>query len=259
MINFGVSTTITKDRSISEALNAIGKSPFKWVEIRCDPGHFNYEDGKDIKEIQKNLRRNQIKASSLHPPGWVDIACSEEWTRMKSVREVEKTILVAEHLKVPIVIVHPGYKDGSLNQAEKSLKEIVEFSHEWKVNPILENTFPGYFGSEPKTLMYLAAKFDLSICLDTSHAAAEVNRIEEFLKLLGSRIRHFHLSDSNMEGNDDHLIPFEGKINWIPIMEFTNEFDGFIIFEILPAKCPEKTLALLDKIRNNWRSKKITP
>jgi sugar phosphate isomerase/epimerase len=257
MIEFGISSTITKDRDIYSAIDVLGKSKFHWLELRCDSPHFKYEDLSEIKKVKRLLKKEKIKAIALHPPGWVDLATEEEWTRMKSVREVEKTILIAYRLKAPRVIVHPGSKNGVLRQVELSLNEIKEFADEWKVEPILENTIPPYFGSEPEALKSLSNEFDLNICIDTSHAASRGNRIEEFLNKLSGRIKHFHISDSYMEGGDDHLIPFEGKINWLPLKDFFHKFDGYIVFELPPQKDLNETLNKLYKVTDNWQKSKI--
>ncbi|MBA7620845.1 endonuclease 4 [subsurface metagenome] len=256
MIEFGISSTIANDKDIYSTIDLVGKSSFKWIEIRCDLPHFKYEDTGEIKKVKKHLKKERIKAIALHPPGWVDLSTGEEWVRMKSVREVEKTILVADRLKTPRVIVHPGSKSGLLKQTRISLNEIKEFANEWKVEPILENTIPPYFGSEPEVLKSLSNEFDLNICLDTSHAAAKGGRVEEFLIMLGERIKHFHISDSYMEGGDDHLLPLQGKIDWLPLEEFLNEFDGYIIFELPPQKNLNETLKILYKISNEWKKNK---
>jgi sugar phosphate isomerase/epimerase len=257
MIEYGISSTIANDRDVYSAIDIVGKSKFKWIELRCDSPHFKYEDLSEIKKVKKRLKKGGIKAIALHPPGWVDLGTEEEWTRMKSVREVEKTILIANRLKTPRIIVHPGSKNGILKQVELSLNEIKEFADEWKVEPVLENTIPPYFGSEPEILKSLSNKFDLNICIDTSHAASRGDRIEEFLNKLSDRIKHFHISNSYMEGGDDHLIPFEGKIDWLPLKDFLNKFDGYIIFELPPQEDLNETLNKLYKVTNDWQKIKI--
>lgn len=253
MIEFGISSMIADNKDVYYAIEIVGKSNFKWIELRCNSHHFKYEETSEIKKVNKQLKKEQIKAIALHPPGWVDLSTEEEWMRMKSVREVEKTILVANRLKTQRVIVHPGSKNGILKQAQQSLDEIKEFADEWKVEPILENTIPPYFGSEPENLKSLLNEFDLNICIDTSHAASSGDRIGEFLNKLSGRIKHFHISDSYMQGGDDHLLPFEGKIDWSPLKEFLNEFDGYIIFELPPQKNLNETLKTLYKISNEWQ------
>ncbi len=259
MINFGVSTTLTWDKDVYYAINAVGKSFFNFLEIRCEKGHFDFEDEQEIKKVKRVLKENRVKGSSIHPPKWVDIANKNEWTRMKSLREVEKTILVAKRLNIPRVILHPGQKNGSLEKVRESIQEILEFSQVWEVQPILENTFPGYFASRAEEIKNIVTEFDLPVCLDTSHAAAKGDNVEQFLKLLKNRITHLHLSDSNMKGKDDHLIPGEGKINWNPLVNFLSFFDGMAIFELHPVEKPDPILAKLNRIRINWQNKKINP
>lgn len=258
MIYFGISTTLTNDRTVYDSINAAGTSYFKWLEIRCRTDHFDFESPQEIEKVKAELQKNKLKVSSLHPPGWVDIASEDEWTRMKSVREVEKVILVANKLSAERVIIHPGKDKGKMPESIKSLQEIIPFAREWDVKPILENTFPGYFGSRVENLHELSDKMNLEVCIDTSHAAARGDRIKDFLDSYGNKITHFHISDSKMRGKDDHLIPGEGKIKWEIIEDFLPHFNGFIIYELMPSDNPEGTLKKLDKIKDRWR-KKIAP
>lgn len=259
MINFGISSTIKRNKPLQESIKLIGDSYFKWIEIRCEEGHFDYDRENEIKNIGKELRKNRVKVSSLHPPAWVDIGSCEEWTRMKSVREVEKCILISKKLNAERVIIHPGDREGSMNKLFESLEEIAGFAGEWDVMPLIENTFPGYIASEPEILLDISNRFNLSICLDTSHAAAKGDRVGEYIDRLGERIRHLHLSDSYQSGNDDHLIPGEGEITWEPLWKFLETFNGFIIFELPPDDKAEDTINQLDSIRMEWLKYKIAP
>lgn len=259
MFDFGISTTITRDNDIFAGIEVIKESSFKFVEIRCRKGHFNYEDKKEIKELRKTLKKNNLSASSLHPPIWANIASDEEWLRMKSVREVEKVIIVARRLKAPIVILHPGKRGGSFKKVFQSLEEIVEFANEWETQIILENTFPDDFGSEINELQVIAEKFDLPVCLDTSHSNAREDRLEQFLEIFESRIKHLHISDSRMEGPDDHLLPYEGKIKWEVILRFLHTHEGIAVFELAPPERPEILIDKLEKIRIDWENRKVSP
>jgi len=69
---------------------------------------------------------------------------------------------------------------------------------------------------------YLSYVFDnidspnLRFCYDTGHNHCNEPKID-LLEMFGSRLGALHLHDNN--GNDDdHLIPFEGSINWKKIM-----------------------------------------
>jgi sugar phosphate isomerase/epimerase len=258
MFNFGISTTITDDRDVFAAVEIIGGSSFKFVEIRCEKGHFNYEDKGEIKKLKMILKKKSLKGISLHPPLWVDIANSEEWMRVKSLREVEKIILVANRLNVPRIILHPGKGTGDIEKASESLSEVVSFADEWGLEIILENTFPNDFGSGIDELKICSDKFNLPVCIDTSHASARENILNRLLDLFEDRIKHFHLSDSMMKGSDDHLIPCEGKIVWEVVVNFLNNHEGVAIFEI-PHHNDIKIIEKLEEIKSQWENNKICP
>jgi sugar phosphate isomerase/epimerase len=258
MFTFGISTIITSDRDVFSCLELMRRSSFKFVEIRCEKGHFDYENSGEVKRLKNILKRNNLSAVSLHPPIWVDIANKDEWTRIKSVREVEKIILVAKRLNIPRIILHPGKSGGRIEQASLSIEEILDFANEWEIQIVLENTFPDDFGSRIKDLKIISDKFDLPLCMDTSHASTKGNKLDEFIEVFDRKIKHFHLSDSLMKNSDDHLIPYEGKINWEPVLGFLHSHDGFAVFEIPPEGGP-RIIAKLEKIKNDWENKKISP
>jgi sugar phosphate isomerase/epimerase len=251
MFNFGISTIITDDMDVFAGIDVIKESSFKFVEIRCEKGHFNYEDKGEIKRLKMILKKKSLRGISLHPPVWVDIAGGDEWTRMKSLREVEKIILVAKRLDVPKLILHPGKSDGDIGKTIESLGEIVGFAEEWDTEIILENTSPDDLGSNINELQIISREFNLPLCVDTSHASAKVNILNKLLDLFEDRIEHFHLSDSMMEGSDDHLLPYKGKINWEPVVDFIKKHNGFAIFEV-PRRDNSEIMEDLEGIKSRW-------
>ena len=249
---------IKDDSDVFAAVETIEKSSFKLLEVRCEKGHFNHEDKEEIERLKSILKKKSLSAVSLHPPLWVDIANREEWMRMKSVREVEKVILVAKRLNISRIVLHPGMGAGNIEKAKESLSELVAFADEWDAKLILENTSPGNFGSDINDLQALSDAFKLSVCVDTSHGSAGVDILERLLDIFQDRIEHFHLSDSMMEGTDDHLIPGEGKINWEPVVDFMQTHRGFAIFEVSCHNNPQVTRTL-EKIVRRWENEKICP
>jgi sugar phosphate isomerase/epimerase len=258
MFTFGISTTIMSDRDVFDGIERIGKSSFKFVEISCEKRHFDYEDKSKIKKLKSMLKKKSLSGISLHPPIWVDIANREEWTRMKSLREVEKVILVAKRLNIPRIILHPGKKDSHIERAIESLTELTDFADEWGTKILLENNIPGNLGSRIDELQTISDKFNLPICVDTSHASAKENILNKLLDLFENRIDHFHLSDSLMKGCEDHLIPYEGKIAWEPVVDFIKTHKGFAIFEVFPRE-NHGIIRNLEEIKRQWENNKICP
>ncbi len=253
MFTFGISSMITDDKDVFAAVEIIKKSSFNTLEIRCEKEHFNYEDIVEIKKLKTLLKKTSLSVSSLHPPIWINIAHTDEWTRVKSVREVEKIILVAKRLNVQKIILHPGKITGNMEKAFLSIVELVSFAEEWETKLIVENTSPEDFGSRIDEIKTISDKFDLPVCIDTSHASANKNILNKLLKTFDGKIEHFHLSDSKMKGSDDHLIPYEGKINWKPVVNFMKAHEGIGIFEI-PIRENTSLIEKLEKITNQWKN-----
>jgi len=252
MFNLGISTTITYDKDIFSGIELIANSSFRFVEIRCEKEHFNYEDEKEIKKLKNTLKKKSLTGISIHHPLWVNVADVDEWMRTKSIREVEKVILVAKKLNIPKIILHPGKNSGDAEKSSESLSELVSFAEEWDTEIILENTFPDDFGSSIDELKILSDKFNLPVCIDTSHCSAKDNLLNKFLVTFNGKIKHLHISDSFMKGSDDHLIPYKGKIIWEPVVEFMKVHEGTGIFEIAPWES-SNVIKALEKIKSKWK------
>lgn len=252
MFDLGISTTITNDKDVFSGIEMIAKSTFRFVEIRCEKGHFDYEDEKELKKLKMILKKKSLKGTSLHPPLWINPASADDWLRTKSVRETEKIILVAKRLNIPKIILHPGKNHGNIENASLSLSEIVSFAEEWNTEIILENTFPDNFGSRIDELKTLSDKFNLPVCIDTSHCSAKENLLNKFILTFNDKIKHLHISDSRMKGSDDHLIPYKGKIIWKTVIDFINAHEGTGIFEIEPCKS-SNVIETLEETKNKWK------
>jgi hypothetical protein len=61
-----------------------------------------------------------------------------------------------------------------------------------------------------------------------------------------------------MKGSDDHLIPYEGKINWQPVVDFMKTHEGFAIFEV-PHGDNSKIIESLEEIKSRWKNNEICP
>ena len=62
------------------------------------------------------------------------------------------------------------------------------------------------------------------VTLDTSHCAASGVDILQVLPALAGELRHVHLSDSRLEGGDEHLLPGQGRL---PLRRFLHALQGF--------------------------------
>uniref|UniRef100_A0A7C4Y5W4 Xylose isomerase-like TIM barrel domain-containing protein n=1 Tax=candidate division WOR-3 bacterium TaxID=2052148 RepID=A0A7C4Y5W4_UNCW3 len=259
-MRFGISSTIVKDRCIWELLNRLKSDEIRFLEIRCEKIHLDYENKNVLKEIFSFVKEKNIKIISVHPPDWIDIGSENEHLRMKSVREAQKCILVAYHLGAEKIVLHPSNSNDGMEKIFKSLKEIKEFAEEWGKKVIIENTMPGKKGGELKELLEISDNFKLRICFDTSHYFSKNKDIED-IEIIKEIIDELHISDSLMDGNDNHLFPGEGRIEWGKLFRKIPISDKDVIIEIMPSQDIEREIEKInifkEKVLDGLYSEKI--
>ena len=94
---------------------------------------------------------------------------------------------------------------------------------------------------------------NLSVCLDFGHANVWCYSPMDLIKKYKNRIQGVHMHDNNGEvGNDQHLIPFQGKINWEKCVKALYKYyDGPISLEIDNFKTEEYKYDNIDKYLND--------
>ena len=84
---------------------------------------------------------------------------------------------------------------------------------------------------------------DLGICMDVGHAHI-LGDVAEAIETTSEYLVTTHIHD-NRRQSDDHLVPFQGSINWAAaIMAFEKiGYDGVLMYEVRNAQSPEDVLA----------------
>jgi len=248
-MELGLSTFLFEDYELRSKLSLLKDEGINYIEAKPKEGHFNYQDPKYLDEMSKELKRNNIKVVSMHMPrNGVDISLIEEYDRVWSIREVEKTALALLRLGGEILVVHPGskIKDEKTRKArreksEQSLEEILKFCEHWGIKIALENTLPGKTGDNILEILEIVKKFDsksLGICLDTGHCNITANLynhsgVVECLPEIKDYLCHLHIHD-NLGIEDEHILPFKGNINWREFISVLKKikYKGFFMMEI---------------------------
>lgn len=92
---------------------------------------------------------------------------------------------------------------------------------------------------------------DMKICFDVGHAHM-VGSVQDAFETLKDRICSTHVHDNKKE-KDDHLLPFDGDINWEDTVRGFRSVDGQfpVLFEVRKeesAKPEKSTLARLREV-----------
>ena len=267
-MNFGISTMPLEDYQLKSKLTLLKEAGIEYLEVKPKEGHFNYYDPKYLDEMYKEFKRNGIKVISMHmPTHGADISLIEEYDRVWSVREVEKTALALLRLEGEILVVHPGseIKDEKTRKArreksEQSLEEILKFCEHWGIKIALENTLPGKTGDSIPEILEIVKKFNsknLGICLDTGHcnmtsSLYNHSGVAECLPEIKDYLCHLHIHD-NFGKSDDHSLPFEGNINWKGFVKGLKEinYQGVFMFELRKKTNNEEMLQTIKELYLN--------
>ncbi|OQY40804.1 hypothetical protein B6228_00930 [Candidatus Atribacteria bacterium 4572_76] len=263
-MNFGISTMPLEDYQLESKLTLLKEVGIEYLEVKPKEGHFNYHDSKYLDEMSKKFKKNGIKVISMHMPiNGVDISLIEEYDRIWSVREVEKTALALLRLGGEILVIHPGSKikeektrKGRREKSEQSLEEILKFCEHWGIKIALENTLPGKTGDSIPEILEIVKKFNsknLGICLDTGHcnitsSLYNHSGVVECLPGIKDYLCHLHIHD-NLGKSDDHSLPFEGNIDWKRFVEGLKEinYQGVFMFELRKKTNNEEILRNIKK------------
>jgi len=265
-MNFGISTMPLEDYQLKSKLPLLKEAGIRYIEIKPKEGHFNYHDPKYLDEMSKEFKKNEIEVISMHMPtnGVVDISLIEEYDRVWSVREVEKTALALLRLGGEILVVHPGskIKDEKMRKthrekSKQSLEEILKFCERWGIKIALENTLPGKTGDSItetlETVKNINSK-NLGICLDTGHCNITSllynhSGVVKCLSEIKNYLCHLHVHD-NFGKSDDHSPLFEGNIDWKGFVRSLkeNKYSGVFLFELRKRPNNEEILRTIKEL-----------
>ncbi len=233
-MEYGLSTYLFVDERLSShILDRILEAGIRRLEIFGARQHFDYRDPHHVNDVAQWFKDHDVALGGLHAPlfddtDWgrsggrpVSIAYLEKRHRLDSMEEIKRALEVAEKLPFRYLVLHMGlpgeeFETEKFDAALTSVEHLHIFAKERGVEILLENT-PNKL-SEPERLVQFIhfSHLGLKICFDTGHAhmAGGVGPAFETLK---AHIVSAHVHDNGSE-SDDHLMPFDGGINWSEAM-----------------------------------------
>lgn len=232
-----LSTYLYVDQPLThDILAGISRAGIHGVEIFCSLGHFNYRAPQVVHDLAGWLGDHRLQLHALHSPTERDLApgrresglpisiCDPERVRrLDAVDEVKRAIEVAERIPFRYLIQHLGHGRQGMDPrrfdaAFSSLEHLVVFAKQRGVVITLENT-PGELTSPSSLRQFIQETrlHDLRLCFDFGHAHLE-DGIEAGFEMMRERLISTHVHDNHGE-RDEHLLPYEGTINWDVALE----------------------------------------
>jgi sugar phosphate isomerase/epimerase len=226
----GISTLVfSKARLAAAQIRTIGAAGFKAVEVYGVPPHFDCSCESQLKEAAAFLREEGMRVSAVHSlyidPNiakgrghWINITDGAPEMVSKALAFARSGIRAAVVLGAPVVVAHAGvYGDRltgeAVSNAASFLAAVCEELMEAGVTLALENvaTEISDSGFMPQFLEKYGFP-NVGICIDTGHANISDDPARAIAKA-GGKLVHIHLSDNNGVA-DEHLVPFQGGIDW---------------------------------------------
>jgi sugar phosphate isomerase/epimerase len=264
MKQFGVSTHLYhSERLEREHLVEIAAHGFEAVEVFATRSHFDYHDTAAMQSLAEWLQDAQLHLHSVHAP-IVDSLVNDKWGRAYStatrdsgarqamMHEMERALEIARRIPFTYFVVHlgipvaqkPGPDDNSREAALRTVDGLYRLAEPLGVRLALE-VMDNNLSTTPVLVHMLENELDgldIGICMDVGHAHM-LGDTAEAVEIASEYLITTHVHD-NRRQKDDHLVPFEGSINWgATIMELEKiGYDGVLMYEVRNTDSPRQVL-----------------
>jgi len=264
---YGVSTFLFHGKRLGrDHLREIAASGFERVELFTTRTHFDSQNPSSIADLQGWLADAGLALHSVHAPvvesysegRWgppITFASSDPETRQKALGEVEQALQIARRLPFRYFVLHLGLPrpaENSRDAARRSIEALHRTAKPLGVQLVVE-VVPNEL-SRAASLVHFVENVvdaaDVGICLDFGHAHMDGDVVDA-IETVSEHLVTTHVHD-NRGRNDDHLLPFDGSIDWAAALTAIQKvgYDGTLMFE-LPERGPSKeTLKSLRNIRD---------
>jgi sugar phosphate isomerase/epimerase len=248
---FGVSTHLYHHQRLSrDHVLEIAAHGFEAVEVFATRTHLDYHNPSVVADLQQWLAEAGLELYSVHAPisdpsggrgDLISIASADAKARALAMAEVERALQIARRIAVKVLVVHLGWPQGQTrfggsnrDAARRSIEELFLLAEPLGVR-IAAEVIPNDL-SRPGSLVNLIEEdlesAEIGICLDFGHAHMEGDLVDA-IEVASGHLAAVHVHD-NRGRADDHLLPFEGTIDWPAALTAVQKvgYDGPMIFEI---------------------------
>ena len=264
MKRFGVSTHLYHEQRLTKAhLAEIAASGFETIEVFATQSHFDYHDEAAVRSLKEWLTESRLRLHSVHAPitdvfangrGRRDFSTATRDTtaRNATLHEIEAAVRIARIIPFQYLVVHlgvpavqnPAAEDNNLDAAIRSVEHIHAMAQEVDVTVALE-VMGNNLSTAPDLVDILERTFegaDLGICMDVGHAHL-LGDTADAIEIASEYLMTTHIHD-NRRQSDDHLVPFQGNINWAATIMALEKigYDGVLMYEVKGAESPRAVL-----------------
>jgi sugar phosphate isomerase/epimerase len=277
---YGVSTHLFHNQRLSrDHLLEIAAHGFELVEVFATRTHFDYHNPAAVADLQQWLAEAGLELQSVHAPiaerfsggrwsGTLSIASADPDARQHAVSEAERALHIARRIAVPVLVAHLGIprsqpRDPEIGvqdtraAARRSLEQLMRVAQPLGVRiavEVLTNEL-----SRAGSLVHMVeedlkpgddlADAEVGICLDFGHAHLDGDLVDA-VETVSEHLIATHVHDNGGRA-DDHLLPFEGTIDWAAALTAIQKvgYEGPFMLEINAQGSTKDTLSRAKQTR----------
>ena len=244
-----ISTFVYFNYTLEETVKRISQCGYQGVEIWGGRPHAYRNDlsGEEIINLRGLIEKSGMEISAFIPAQFRYPTClcsPNSRIREDSVSYIKDSIVTSVAFGCHRISICPGHTlhgqgyDNGMAQLKKSVKELHEFAYSKDVILYIEpaHSFESDLLLTIKDGVDFISELDLDnlgIVLDTGHCHVNNESLPECVSLIKDFHFHIHLDD-NMGGSDDHKVPGEGNINFLPFFKELKNigYDGYLTVEL---------------------------
>jgi sugar phosphate isomerase/epimerase len=232
----GLSMLYCLNKPFPALLKSLDEVDVNHVEIPDEGLHALNQ--RRVRILEETAKANNLDFVVHAPWAGINIAVPSLALRRVVLKRLEKSISYAKQLDCRLWLFHPGSKtalshiypgkDWQLNL--KSVRTLLKVARREGVEVAIENIpepYPNLMKSRGDFQRFYEELDDnIGMVLDVAHANLN-GQIQDFIKHIGKRIVHMHVSD-NDGINDLHLGIGYGSIDW---ENLETEYNNLIVLE----------------------------
>ncbi|MRR09564.1 sugar phosphate isomerase/epimerase [bacterium] len=239
-MDLSIGTTFNWDIPLDRQMALCARAGFTHLSIGAgNPGHSGYLTVAGRQRMLRLLATHGMGVCSVHAPmdREADISSQDVASARRGLDDVRRSIEAALSLHAGVVVIHPSNSEaGNPEQKKMVLTEqvirLLELIQGEPVRLAVENLPPA------PTIMMLSYSLDTiaapqyGFCYDSSHDNLSA-RPCSILEQHGHRLIATHISD-NRGMRDDHMLPYEGRVNWDDFCRVFSaiDFNGIFLLEV---------------------------
>ena len=266
-----MSTHLYQRQRLSRAhLLEIAAAGFDCVELFATEAHVAYRNRSDLTDIRQWMAEAGLALDTVHAPvagsftggRWLEtlsLASPDKHAREQASSEARRVLEIARHMPFRALVVHLGWPrptENSRDAARRSINELCAAAAPLGVTIAIE-VLQNELSRAASLVHFVEDALDTDaaqICMDVGHAHAEGDLVDA-IETVSEHLVAVHLDDNHGRA-DEHLIPFEGTIDWPAALTEVQKvgYDGTLMFELAPARGSAKdTLRKAAQARERMR------